>query len=198
MSHHVEDGQDGPAAPGPLTYSTFTIHPAELPSASVTALLRRGLAHYLGNEVSSKLISRLTARERAGHPDLSEDEKLALKAELQAEAFEALRAGTVGASSPRGPGADPMDAIRRKLALDGIRLTAKQNGLAFSKNVEGVRGLVFPDGTFKTVDELVTTRLSHPKYKEVIEKEAQAEMKARAKRADRMAALGDGVEGLDL
>lgn len=97
-------------------YAGLSIDFDALPAASISALLRRGATHFLGNEQASKVTSWVKKQEAT--PD---DASIAAKRmEYVTSAIEALNAGTVGVRVAREGGAsaklDPIGAMVRKLA----------------------------------------------------------------------------------
>ncbi len=168
-----------------IEYGTFKIDPATLPEVSVNALLRRGVAHYLGNEQASKLASWVEAEEKAGRKP-GDAEKAVAKHDFQTAAIEALTKGTIG-TRVGGPRGTAIDTVIRGLAKDEVKAVLKHNGLTFPT---GEKVVEFADGTKLTGSELIDRRIA--KHGDRLRKEAEAEMK----RQERDAAKAGGVDAL--
>ena len=149
-----------------ITYGTHTFDTAKLPEASISALLRRGLAHFLGNEQASKVASHFDGETP------TDEAKAAYKAECVANAVKALHEGTVG-SSTRGPRGSTIETVLRALAKAEVITVLKANKLVFPT---GEKKIKFGDGTELTGADLIDRRIA--KHGERLMKEAQAKMKA--------------------
>lgn len=123
---------------------------ATLPESSRNALLSRGLTHYLGSEVAAKVTAWVNREENAG---ATVEQKAAKKAEFYEAAKEALLAGTVGMNA-RGPRLDPVEAEMARLAKQEVKAILAGAGM---KLVKGEAK--FADGTVKSLDAMVETRL---------------------------------------
>lgn len=143
-----------------ITYGTHTIDTDRFPQVTLDAMLRRGVAHFLGNEVASKVVSQAEtqaklareayvkahgeeaakayAEDQAEAWELSADDRALLKARLQEEALQALYNGTVGAGAIRGPRLDPVEAEIARITKAEVTLVLKNNGLKFPKADETV------------------------------------------------------------
>lgn len=149
-----------------LEYGKLSVDTATLPEASLNALIRKGWAHFMGNEQASKVTAwkaKLvdgtpatdTAPAVAGR-EPSEDEISAAKDAYQAAALKALQDGTVGVSVARGPAVSPEETIMRGLAKAEITATLKANGL---KVPTGEAVVKFGDGQSFTMAQLIARRL---------------------------------------
>lgn len=96
-----------------FTYGNHTIDSGKLPQSSLDAMLKRGLAHYLGNEQASKVTSHFDGETP------SDEAKAAYKAECVAKAIQALNDGTVGVST-RGPRLDPVETYITRIAKAAV------------------------------------------------------------------------------
>lgn len=166
-----------------LTYGDFTADFNTLPETSLVAMLRRGFGHFMGSEVSSKVTAAF-AEDNETQPSVSKDE---YKAQVQAEMFAKLQAGTVGVST-RGPAVDPITTIVRRLAKAEIIPILKANGLAWPKKSEDV--VSFPNGDKFTGAQLVDRRLAHPEHGTRLLKDAKKvsdEAARKAKKAEEQA-----------
>lgn len=168
-----------------IEYGTHQIDPATLPETSIDALLRRGVSHFLGNEQASKLTAWVEAQAKLDPPVTPSDEaKASRKAELVAEAIAALAAGTIG-TRVAGPKVSPIESVMRGIAKQEVTDTLRANKLSFPT---GDKVVVFPNGDKFDGKTLVDRRLA--KHGERIRKEAEAEMRRRAKAAEKNAANG--------
>ncbi len=163
---------------------------AELPTNSQVALMLRGLRHLLGNEQASKVSALKEKREKAGEPALAPDEEAATKAGFVADAVAALFAGTVGVRTGGGVSVSvsPLDKAMRRIALKEVTVVLAQNKL---KVPTGDNKLVMPNGTEWTREELITRRLAA--HGDRIRTEAEAELKAEARKAKKLAEAGGDV-----
>lgn len=168
-----------------LKYGDITIDAGKLPETSVAALMRRGLAHFLGNEQASKVASKFS-----DEPDATPETKAKYKAECVEAAIAALHAGTIGANL-RGPKATPVETMVRQLALREVSDILRQNKLAVPT---GDKTIEFPDGAGGKVQlsrsDLIDRRVA--KHGERLTKEAEAELRKR----DREAQKAGGLEAL--
>lgn len=167
-----------------ITYGDHVVDFSKLPEASVAAILRRGLTHYLGNEQASKLASWVKGQDG----EVSEDAKAARKAELVSSALSALQAGTIG-QSVRMPKVDPVEAEMDKIAKGEIKSTLAAAKMGFKGKGED-RKVTFADGSAFTLDELVERRLANPEHSARIRREAEKAIKARARQAEKAASAG--------
>lgn len=180
-----------------ITYGTHTIDTSTLPETSVNSLLTKGLAHFLGNEQSSKATSWMeretAARAKDGKPAPTAEDKAAALAQFVTDAKAALVAGTVGASV-RGPRGSAVETIQRALAKAEVivTLSSLQPKVKFPKGEETVQ---FSDGTKLTGEQLIARRLA--KHGERLMKEAEAKMKADARKADKLAEGAKGLSDID-
>ena len=167
-----------------ITYGTHEFDFAALPVQSLTAMVKRGLTHYLGSEQASKV-----TRDKAQYQDdnagaeMSEADINAAKAEYVASAIAALQAGTVGTST-RGPSLDPVEAEVARIAKAEINTVLKANGATFKKVGEGdtaKRVVTFANGDAFTMAELVERRLAA--HGERIRKEAEKAVKKASEQA---------------
>jgi hypothetical protein len=176
------------ATPAPAPYGTHeyagtAIDFDALPVASRLALLRRGLAHYLGNEQAAKVSAH-----KAKNEGIDEAALGAFKSAAMAAALEALRAGTLGAGGPRGPRGTPIEQTMRNIAEKEVRAILKGQNLSMPT---GDKTLEFPNGAKLTRADLIDRRLANAEHGPRIRKLAEAEHKA----AER---LGKGAVGADL
>lgn len=173
-----------------------------LPDASVRAMLSRGLTHYFGSEAASKLkafADRFT-EENAGAV-LGDDEKAAQKAVIVGEMLDKLLAGTVGTRAV-GITVDPVEKVKARLARASVEATLRANGLKVPKKDEAV---VFANGTSKTMEEMIATRLAATNkatgkvYGDEFQKEAEKIVKdQQKKKAEAEAnAVSDGEKTAD-
>jgi hypothetical protein len=181
---------------------------AALPTTTVVALARRGLAHLLGNEAASKVsgavdkeagvaeaddVAAKTAK-RTAWKKANEAAFATLVASVRADLLTALDAGTLGAST-RGPRGSSADTIAREIAEDEIMAILKQHGIARPKKAADKVNI--PDGSEFTMGELIARRLSDTAlygHGTRIRKAAEAKLAALAKVAEK--ATAEGAIGL--
>lgn len=187
-----------------VIYRNFEIDTSALPESSVNALLRRGLAHVLGNEQHAKvgpnsawykdLVKAKTAEGGEAYVP-TDDEIEEAKAAFQAKAIEALTAGTLG-TSIRGPSAPPLETEMNRIARTTVINRLKAAGLKPPKGEDVVE---FANGTKKTMAQMIATVLERDG--EVITKEANkaiADAKRKAEQAKKVAAEAGSKNAEDL
>ena len=176
-----------------ISYGDFQIELTSLPLTSQINLAQRGLAHVLGNEVSSKTVSFIRSKVVAGTDrkasDVTTEEVKAYRAANEAEvlAFEAtsreallieIKEGTLGQG--RGVSAKPSlskaETVARAIALEELKEILTKSGL---KLPTGEKKLTFADGQTFTREELISRRLE--KHGDRIAKEAAKRIAATAK-----------------
>ncbi len=130
-----------------------------LPAASLVAMLRRGVSHFLGSEQASKVTGLFKpdaeGNVKATVADTEENRAKAL-AEFRASAIAALQAGTVGVSV-RGPSVDPISAIINRLAKAEIKVVLGNMKLKAPAKAEDT--IELPDGSKVTMAQLIARRL---------------------------------------
>jgi hypothetical protein len=153
-------------------------------------MLGRGLTHYLGSELSSKVISwsKRFEKEEGRAPNDAETE--AYRADALAAMIAALNEGTVG-TAVRGPAVDPVEVEMEKIARAEIHAIIKSNKLKWiGKGDE--RHVVFADGQTRTMDEMLEKRTTQDtvfadgtvRTVDQLRKAAEKNIKARAKALD--------------
>lgn len=172
-----------------IEYAGLTIDPTDFPSTSIEALIRRGISHYLGNEQASKLTAWKAKEENKSATD---EQIAAHKVSLIGAALAALAAGTVGIRAPRQPSVDPIEREMDRIALREVAAVLKSNGLKMPKGEATVTFGSGDSAVALTQDDLVERRLA--KHGERIRKEAEAEIKRKAREAKKVA---DTVAGTD-
>lgn len=175
-----------------LKYGDFTADFNTLPETSLVGMLRRGFAHYMGSECASKVTGHFKEENLPEGESDTPEARDAYKAQVQAEAFAKLVAGTVGVST-RGPAVDPVETIARRLAKAEIIPILKKSGLAWPKKIEDV--VSFPDGRTLTGAALIDRRLAHAEHGPRLAKEAA---KVAAEAARKAAKAAKDAEGEDL
>lgn len=177
-----------------ITYGKHTINVDALPAASVRAMLRRGVSHFLGSEQASKVTAYFDPESKAeGRLEDTPENREKVKADFQAKAIEALNAGTVGVSV-RGPAADPIETIVRRLAKAEVTNILKANGVKFPAKADDT--IEMPDGSKFTGAQLVDRRISG--HGERLNQEAKKIAAEQAKKAAKAldAAKAEGLSGL--
>jgi len=170
---------------------SLSIDGTAVADATVAAFVSRGITHYFGSELSSKVIGEQKRRADAGNP-MSEAEVDAYKAETRAAFLARAIAGEIGMGS-RGPSADPTEAEAERLAWAEVQVVLGQNGIKpAGKGAD--RKWAFGNGSF-TKDELVERRMA--KHGERLMAEAKKDLDKKAKAKAKFAAhVAD--QGLDL
>lgn len=178
-----------------ITYGVHGFESEALPVKSTVALLTRGLAHYLGNEVSAKVVAhyRAKALEEAGNPtgderedvlrglklDSESPEYKAVKAKFQKEAMDALMAGTVGEA--RGPRQDPFAVEVAKIVKAEVVANLRAHGLHTGAKHPTAEQSWSIGGTNVSFADLQDRWLA--KHKDRIHKEAKTRVDAEARKA---------------
>ena len=188
-----------------ITYGDHTVDLSNLPEASIRALTKRGLTHFLGSEMSSKAKGwfdnqvEASAKEGSTVPAPTDESKAAYLANCIMEGLAALHAGTVGVSK-RGPSIDPVNAIAHGISRREVLQILENVGVKVPKK-SGDK-VTFADGTAFTIAELTERRLA--KYGARIMDEARkhkAELDRKSKKIAAAAQSADktaGAEALDL
>jgi len=188
----------------------YKIDLSSLPEASLRALLSRGLTHYMGSEQASKVTSARKAAEEAAAEAakaaggdeaaiaaaiasaFGEAEAEAAKVKFQDEAWGHLVAGTMGGGA-RGPRGTAVETVMRQIIVADITTKLKAAGLTVPKGKDTIK---LGEQAF-TLSDLIDRAMARDG--ERFRKEAEAEMKARERRAAK--ALADakasGATGLD-
>lgn len=164
--------------PATVEYGDYSIDSSRLPAVAFSALMRRGLAHLLGNEQAAKLVAwDARAQEAAkaswiaANPsgDASAQDfaptteaRAAEKLRLQASAIAALYDGSIGVRAPRAEPVDPLDAEVWKLAKVDTTYMLTSLGLKFPRgnDKDGNPNTVTLNGQVFTADEIVEKFLS--------------------------------------
>lgn len=175
-----------------FTYGGHIIEVSNLPEASLSAMIRRGLVHFLGNEQASKVAAKVKSQESGENPTVATDEdKAAWKAEFVTNAVAALLAGTVGVRAVGEPRekSDPVGSLVRKLAKAAVTKILSDNGIKVPKKDEKVKTA---SGEF-TMTELVDRRIAS--QGETLRAEAEKEIAAQARKTAK-AVEGAGLSDL--
>jgi hypothetical protein len=159
-----------------VQYGDMNLDFTKLPEQSALAMLKRGVAHYFGNEIASKISGRKAKfkEDKEGNPtgaDMDEASVEALRTQFIAEALAKLTDGTVGTST-RGIGLDPVEAKMESIARKEIGDVLKANKAKFTGKGED-RKVKFADGSEFTMDQLVERRLANPEHADRIGKLAK-------------------------
>lgn len=176
-----------------ITYGAFVADFNKLPEASLVAMLRRGFGHFMGSECASKVTAHFDPENLPEGESDTPEARAAFKAQVQAEMFSKLEAGTVGIST-RGPTIDPVETIARRLAKAEIIPILKANALAWPKKVEDK--VTFPDGRAFTGAELIDRRLKTEGDRLLKDAKKKADEMARAAKKVAEAAAGAGLGAL--
>lgn len=159
-----------------------------LPQASLVAMLRRGVSHFLGSEQASKVTGMFKPDEdgnlKEGIVDTDEARAAAL-ADFRAKAIENLVAGTVGVST-RGPTIDPISTIINRLAKAEVKTILANFKLKWPAKADDTVEL--PDGSKVTGAQLVARRLDKEGPAGVDKKTGVAHIDRLKKEAEKIAA----------
>lgn len=203
-----------------LTFEALNISRDETqaPVASVMAMAQRGFQHFLGNEVASKVVSKIKSEIASKTKDrkaesVSKDEIVAFRTEhathVQAwtraavdEALKAFDEGTIGTRSGGGARVDPLTAAMNTIARTEVTVTLKANGIKVPKGDDTVT----LQGEPFTMAQLIARRLE--KHGTRIQGEAdkqvkdaarkRAKLEAEAKQAKQGNGSQQGAEALGL
>lgn len=177
-----------------IVYGDFSFAVSSLPEASLVALLRRGVAHRLGNEVASK-VSTYKAKPISEEVDGVKSERLpteeeteAFKAAALAQAVTEIREGTIG-TAVRGPSKDPLEAAIDAITRQSVIATLKANNI---KPPKGDEVITLAGGVTRTMAEMMEKR--YAKDKASIDKEAARRVADAKKRADEAKARVDAAK----
>lgn len=158
-----------------------------LPAKSVSALLRRGLTHFFGSEMASKVKAVKDRHLADTKEELGEADVAAVKAEFIRKGVEALLSGTIGERAV-GQTVDPVEVEMERIAKREVREICKLHNVTIGK--DGVA--TFAGGQTKTLDEMVAKRIDT--NRERLTKEAKAVIKAKE---SKKAAIASEVQGGD-
>lgn len=175
-----------------IQYGEHTLDFSALPPKSLEAMLKRGVAHFLGNEQAAKVTNWKAKFVADQGAEPGEDEVAAKKAELVANALKMLAEGTVGTAT-RGPAADPIESEMDRIARREINETLKKHGLKFTGKGDD-RKATFVNGESFTMDELIERRLANPEHEARIRKAAEKAIRDAAKQADAAKSVGGKLD----
>jgi hypothetical protein len=166
-----------------IQYGTHALDTAKFHPTAIEAMVRRGVSHYLGNEMASKVVawaeSENKERAKTGAAPVTDAEKEAAKVAFQTDGIIALEAGTVGQSN-RGPRVDPLVAQMQAIAKREVIDTLKANNIKPPKSDDVV---TFGDGATRTMAQMVEKRLANHTAR--IEAEAKKHLSELARKADK-------------
>lgn len=173
-----------------IQYGDFTFDFDVLPQASLMAMLRRGVSHFMGNEQASRVTGWFNPDADEPHADTPEA-RATKKAEFQAAAVKALQEGTVGVST-RGPSVDPIVSATRGLARGIVAGILKGQKLAVPTGDKTVT----LNGTAYTMTQLIDRQIE--KKGDSLRKDAEKLVAARAreKAKAQQAAAASGLDDL--
>ena len=172
-----------------IQYGNHALDTAKFHPTAIEAMVRRGVSHYLGNEMASKVVawaeSENKERAKTGAAPVTDAEKDERKNSFQADAIAALEAGTVGQSN-RGPRVDPLVAQMQSIAKREVIDTLKANNI---KPPKGDDVVTFGDGATRTMAQMIEKRLAnHGTRIESEAKKVLAELARKAEKAKKEAA----------
>jgi hypothetical protein len=178
-------------------YGQFKIDLDALPAKSVSALIARGISHYLGNEMSAKVASHFRSRavEALGEAatkeakeaarsgvklDPESEDYQAVKLGFQTEGIKALLDGTIGEGASRGPRVDPVTAERNAIVMREVLAILRANKLWTEKKNPSDSDTLDLGGTMHSVGDLKARHLA--KHEARIGREAEAKVKVDARK----------------
>lgn len=169
-----------------IKYAGFSVDTAALPAASIEALLRRGITHFLGNEQASKVTSWAKRQAAATPPVVVTDEEKTAQHKVYIEqAIAVLNAGTIGQRTAKEGGStaklDPVGSMVRKLAKATVVTLL---GKAKLKVPKGEAKVATGSGEF-TMAELIDRQIA--KGGEALVAEAKKAVEAEARRNAKVA-----------
>lgn len=169
-----------------IKYGERTLDFNSLPSASLVAMVRRGVSHYFGSEMASKVTAYFDPEhDDAENRQDTPENRAAKKAEFQANAYDSLVAGTVGVSV-RGPTVDPITTIIHRLAKAEIKTTLGTFKLKWPAKADDT--VTLPDGSKVTGAQLIARRLDKNGPAGVDKKTGVAHIDRLRKEAEKIAA----------
>lgn len=157
-----------------------------LPDASVKAMLGRGMTHFFGSEVASRVKARadkFAEDNKESGTKWGDDEIAQEKKTVLAEFVSKLLEGTVGVRAV-GITVDPVETIKARLARKSVEDTLRANGIKVPKKDEPV---IFLDGTEKSMADMIASRVkalnkaTNKIYGDEFQKEAEAMVRKQAK-----------------
>lgn len=178
-------------------YGNFKIDLDALPTKSVSALVARGISHYLGNEMSAKVASHFRSKavevlgegatkeqkeaaRKAVELDPESEEYQSVKLGFQNEGIKALLDGTIGEGASRGPRVDPVTAERNSIALRETINILRSNNIWKEKKNPALADVIDLGGATHKVGDLVQKHINNHSPRLV--KEAEAKVKADARK----------------
>lgn len=177
-----------------VTYGDMALDFDTLPETSRMAMFRRGVSHFFGSEVASKVKAHFDSEDENGiKPERTDESNAAKLAEVRGEFMARLLAGTVGVST-RGPAVDPITVIIRRLARIEVQTTLKANNLAWPKKAEDT--IELPDGSKVTGAQLIDRRIARDGERLTTAAKKIALDQARAAKKAEEAAKAEGLAGL--
>jgi hypothetical protein len=180
-----------------VTYGEVSHSIDSLPAATLHAFVRRGMAHYYGNEISARL-SQAKAK-RAADPELgpmNDAELVALEASLISEAKHHALQGTIGTTrgGPRGPRGTGIETEFNRLCETKARDLMKAAGFVLPS---GDKTITLANGDTLTRSDIIAR--VKVRYGEVLRTEAEAAIARRNREAAALATKGaQSLEDLGL
>lgn len=147
-----------------LKYGNITIDSADLPESTVNALMSRGFAHILGNEVASKVTAWKKSEDGV---NADADEVKAYTEAARNTMLQKLKDGTLGVRVG-GPRGTALDTIIRQVAIERLKANfaaAKVKFPANNKDTVNIGG--------KQMNRTAIIEAHIEKYRDVIEAEAE-------------------------
>lgn len=174
------------AEPFAIDVNGTAIDVLALPDTSIRAMLSRGLTHFFGSEVASRVKARtdkFAEDNKESGLKWGDDEIAQEKKTVLGEFVTKLLDGSVGVRAV-GITVDPVETLIARKARKSVEDTLRANGIKVPKKDEPV---TFPNGTTKTMADMIAARLvatnkaTGKVYGDEFRKEAEAEVKRQAK-----------------
>lgn len=168
-----------------IEYGPHKIDVDTVPAANLTALIRRGLAHYLGNEQASKVTSHFDGEEA------TDDAKAAFKVECVAKAIDVLLNGVMGAGRIGVPRGTAIETVVRQMAVKEVIANLKHNKLAMPKKAEDTVTFNAGQANERKLTRTQLVDMWTKKHNERLTKAAEAEMKRQERTAQSAGSLDE-------
>ncbi len=174
-----------------LTYGDLSFEIASLPASSINKLLKSGLAHFLGNEVASKVSTAKAKRAESDLGPMNDVEIAECKARFLAEAAESLRTGQV-THATRAPRGTAIDTVFNRLVTEKVKFLLNAQGISMPS---GDKLVTLPNGATATRADLLER--AKARYGEQLRREAEAEIAKRERDAKKSLEASKDSEGME-
>lgn len=182
-----------------FTHAGFDWDLHTMPRASLVNLVKSGLSHKLGNEVSSKVGAHFKAIKNADGtegdvPDSASDAYVSKRAEIRDAMVAAILDGTIGEGrGPAGPKLSPFERRFAKIVRDELVAKLRQSGVIKGSKLPADEQVIEVKGKAFTWAALQTAYGNSHQVR--IEKEVKTQLATEEKKAKQVASeeldLGD-------